>query len=335
MVHYTTLTKEIIQITSNNKCTDTLTYAYIKFRENYNTNISNVTYPEIAAHTGIPESTLENIMTRTKSCKFLFAKVDSKDKPDKDGRIKTYNSYYFPKSFQNFFYIDNQFFKDSISEDITDKERIKLKGFLLLLKAVCYNETNKFISKRSYKGGVSKSELAIKIGMDTDTLTSLLDLAKKYNQIKDIPKGIMITNRYIIPDYIESCSYTSNPKHTEIYHLIYYWCISKGIIPPDREDTITAVGNRVIRKNPILSIIAGKYNITDSDLIQLAADNNMEINSFLRIAFENAEDYPILNNYLPYVLETRVTNKPEVMTWNYITKVLNISQKDNISLLMC
>ena len=124
MVHYTTLTKEIIQINSNNKCTDALAYAYIKSRENYNTHISKVTYLEMKADTGIPESTLENIMSRIKPCKFLFTKVDSKNKPDLDGKLKTYNTYYFSESYQNFFYLDNQFFKDNISEDITDKETV-------------------------------------------------------------------------------------------------------------------------------------------------------------------------------------------------------------------
>lgn len=329
MVHYTTLTKEIIQINSNNKCTDALAYAYIKFRENYNTHISKVTYLEMEAHTGIPESTLENIMSRIKPCKFLFTKVDSKNKPDLDGKLKTYNTYYFSESYQNFFYLDNQFFKDNISEDITDKEKIKLKGFLLLLKAVCYNETNKFISKRSYKGGVSKTELAKEIGLDTNTLTSLLELAKKYNQIKEIPKGIMITNRYIIPDYIESTSYTSNPMHTKLYHLIYYWCLDNDIIPPDREDKIIKNGNNIVRRNPILSRIAAKYNVTNQDLIQLANDNYYtDLNLFWQEEVKpHLEKYPILNHYLPYVIELRITNKPKIITWNYLIKVLNIEDE--------
>lgn len=328
MVHYTTLTKEITEIKSNNKCADTLAYAYIKCREDYNTHISNVTYPEITAHTRIPESTLENIMLRIKHCPFLFAKVDSKNKSDINGQFKTYNSYYFPNSFQNFFYINNLFFNDDISKHITDKERIKLKGFLLLLKAVCYNETNKFISERTYKGKINKTELGTKIGIDTNTLTILLELAKKYKQIKEIPKGIMITNRYIIPDYIESKSYKSNPKHTELYHLIYYWCLDNDVIPPDRNDIIT-VNNNTVRRNPILSKIAGKYNITDQDLMQLANDSYYTDWSLFweEQVKMNRKDYPILNNYLPYVLETRVTNIPEFITWDYLSKILDIESE--------
>ena len=123
--------------------------------------------------------------------------------PDEKGEIHTHNTYYFASSYPNYFYINNAFFSEDISSGIASiKEANKVKGLLLQLKAVCINETNKYISRQPYKGGVNISELSRLLKTDRDTLTRLLKLAVELKQVKYIPKGILITNRHIIPDYI-------------------------------------------------------------------------------------------------------------------------------------
>lgn len=38
----------------------------------------------------------------------------------------------------------------------------------------------------------------------------------------------------------------------------------------------------------------------------------------------NLDKFPILNSYIPYVLNKRITNKPNEISLEYITKALNI-----------
>ena len=106
---------------------------------------------------------------------FLFEKVEQ-DEEKKIGSYKTYNRYYLFKGNDNFFFIYNSFFNDDMNI-ANSVDRCKVKGLLLLIKSVCIKETNKYVSDRPRKNGLNKSELAKKLGIDTDTLTKYLALA--------------------------------------------------------------------------------------------------------------------------------------------------------------
>ena len=176
MEQYTTVTRRINEITGNNKLIDAVVYAYIKSRINYKTNIAdNVTEQEMANHLGLSIDTVENIIPRIKKHTFLFDKVEQ-DEEKEIGSYKTYNKYYLVKDSENFFYIYNSFFNDTINiANFVD--RCKVKGLLILIKSVCIKETNKYVSGKPRKNGLNKSELARKLGIDTDTLTKYLQLA--------------------------------------------------------------------------------------------------------------------------------------------------------------
>ena len=176
MEQYTTVTRRINEITGNNKLIDAIVYAYIKSRINYKTNVAdNVTEQEMSHHLGLSIDTVENIVPRISKHPFLFEKV-KQDEEIKIGSYKTYNRYHIAKDCENFFYIYHSFFNDTIN--ITNTvDRCKVKGLLLLIKSLCIKETNKYISDRPYKCRFNKSELARKLGIDTDTLTKYLQLA--------------------------------------------------------------------------------------------------------------------------------------------------------------
>lgn len=303
MEQYTVLTKGITEIDGNNKFTATLVYAYIKSRENYELNVtSRLTYPNIAKNIKVAEGTVENIVPALISKRALFTKVDGRTMPDEKGEIHTHNTYYFASSYPNYFYIN--------------------------LKAVCINETNKYISRQPYKGGVNISELSRLLNTDRDTLTRLLKLAVELKQVKYIPKGILITNRHIIPDYIVAHNNRQGkPLLTSVYHTIYNWCLDNGIIPPDRNDTIHKVGNKVKRSNEILSRIAAKFNVTDEDIVRLADASHVSVNVYLQNAIETEQ--PFIHCYLPYVLSRRLVTKPEYITLEYIASTLNIPPIDS------
>lgn len=259
MEHYTTLTRNINKIDGNNKLIDTLVYAYIKCRMNYSTYISEVTEKEIAGKLNIPLRTIVNCISRLKKNRLLISKVEAVI----DEGYKTYNKYHITKENDNYYFIYNSLFKDNIGID-NNTDACKVKGLLLLIKSVCLKETNKYVSKKPYKGSLNKSELAKLIGLDNKTLNKYLDMAIEAKQIKLIDNGLLILNKSIVPDFVEAeQSYISKPINTKIFHLIYYWCVDNDIVPPNRNDTIIKKNGKLYRTNELLSRIAGKYSVTD------------------------------------------------------------------------
>ena len=126
-------------------------------------------------HLGLSIDTIENVVPRISKHPFLFDKVEQ-DEEKKIGSYKTYNIYYLVKDNENYFFIYNTFFNNDMNI-ANSVDRCKVKGLLLLIKSVCIKETNKYICDRPRKNGLNKSELARKLGIDTDTLTKYLELA--------------------------------------------------------------------------------------------------------------------------------------------------------------
>ena len=282
---YTTLTKDINNV--DNK--DAIVYAYIKSRMNYKTSIAdNVTEKEISEKLGISLSTVKRSVSRLKNNKNLIDKVISNN-VIAEGSYKTYNKYHVAKCNEDFFYIYNSFFNDDMNI-AKASERIKIKNFLLKLKAICKKETNKYISESPYLDGLNKAELSKKLGIiDTKTLNKYLEMAVNAGQIKYITNGLLILNKSIIPDFKEADS------DTRIYHIIYDWCIDNGVVPPDRNDEITVMEDgSVRRRNRLLAKLACK----------LVYMKDEEIRS---------------------LLTNRITS--EEITLEYIAKVLNINNK--------
>ena len=280
---YTTLTKDINNI--DNK--DAIVYAYIKSRMNYKTSIAdNVTEKEISEKLGISLSTVKRSVERLKNNKNLIDKVISNN-VIAEGSYKTYNKYHVAKCNEDFFYIYNSFFNDDMNI-AKASERIKIKNFLLKLKALCKKETNKYISESPHLGGLNKTELSKKLGIDTKTLNNYLEMTANAGQIKYITNGLLILNKSIIPDF------KKDDTDTRIYHIIYNWCIDNGV-PPDRNDEITVMADGCIRRrNSLLVEIAGKLGyMKDEDIRSL--------------------------------LTNRITS--EEITLEYIAKVLNINNK--------
>lgn len=250
MESYITLTKDIHKIKGNNKLETILAIAGIKSTGNYKTNITETTREYIAEKTGISFRTIKSIVPRLmENADFIFDKIET--------RIKSPNRYYFKKDEENYFFVLNSFFSEA-----TDT---KIKGLLLLIKSVCKQETNKYISEKPYKGALNHSELASKLGIDVKTLDKYLEKAIKEGQIKMTPKGLLILNKSIIPDF------KSNDQLSRLYHIIYGWCLDNDIIPPDRNDKITQSANgQTKRNNPVLNAILCKtVNMSDDEIRSL------------------------------------------------------------------
>lgn len=250
METYITLIKDIHNIKGNNKLETVLAIAGIKSAGNYKTNITETTREYIAEKTGISFRTVKSIVPRLmENADFIFDKIET--------RIQSPNRYYFKKDEENYFFVLNSFFNEAIDT--------KIKGLLLLIKSVCKQETNKYISEKPYKGELNHSELASKLGIDIKTLDKYLEKAIKEEQIKMMPKGLLILNKSIIPDF------KSNDQLSRLYHIIYGWCLDNDVIPPDRNDEITkSVNGQIKRNNPVLNAIMYKIaNMTDEEIRSL------------------------------------------------------------------
>lgn len=250
MESYITLTKDIHNIKGNNKLETVLAIAGIKSFGNYKTNITETTREYIAEKTGISFRTVKSIVPRLiENADFIFDKIET--------RIKSPNRYYFKKDEENYFFVLNSFFNETIDT--------KIKGLLLLIKSVCKQETNKYISERPYNGKLNHSELARKLGMDVKTLDKYLETAIEKGQIKMIPKGLLILNKSIIPDF------KGTDQPSRLYHIIYDWCLDNDIIPPNRNDEIIkSVNGQIKRNNPVLNAIMNRTaNMSDEEIRSL------------------------------------------------------------------
>lgn len=293
---YTTLTKDINNV--DNK--DAIVYAYIKSRMNYKTSIAdNVTEKEISEKLGISLSTVKRSVSRLKNNKNLIDKVISNN-VIAEGSYKTYNKYHVAKCNEDFFYIYNSFFNDDMNIAKAG-ERIKIKNFLLKLKAICKKETNKYISESPYLDGLNKAELSKKLGIiDTKTLNKYLEMAVNAGQIKYITNGLLILNKSIIPDF------KKDDTDTRIYHIIYDWCIDNDVVPPDRNDEIKIMEDgSVRRKNSLLLEIAGKLGYMKDE----------EIRSLLTNRITSEE---ITLEYIAKVLNIKNKKKKEEIEWSPI-----------------
>jgi hypothetical protein len=208
---YIAITKDIINISSNNQFIDTLIYSYIKCRENFETNISDVTEKEISVKLNLTLINVCRSICRLKKVKGLFKKIDTYYKNG-----KTYNRYFFNKTYSNYFFISYSFITENLDNSI--------KGFLLQLKAISLNNTNYLLYK-------SKSNLAKLLHIDIKTLNKYMDIA----QIRVINnKELYIFDRHILPTYKKDVITTT-------YLLLYYWCIDNNIIPPFKTNKYLSV----------------------------------------------------------------------------------------------
>ena len=238
MKNYTIITKEINTYnTGNNINTDIYIYAYIKLCSNFRTGISHISENKLSKLTNIPIDTINNIIPRLKENGKLV-KVTTTINKNNSIYIKK-NIYTFNTEPENYFAVDNRFFHLELP--------VKVKGFLLLLKSICYNGTNQITTKRSSRNGKANiTEIADKLKQDRKTVTALLNECISLGQIKEIEKGYIITNDCFPLNIADTAM-------NNIYNTIYQYCISKDVIPPKRDEKQ-------------LNKLWVKYNIPENEL---------------------------------------------------------------------
>lgn len=222
-MNYTVIPKSIVNfLTGNSKPVDIYVWATIKCCSNHKTNISHITEEKLSLLTGLDERTIRRVIKRLKDAGCLTVQTTIKEDADR-GFIKR-NSYYIKPANKNYFFLDNSFFKRNYPA--------KIAGFLLLLKAICLNNTDTI--------QWSNSQIAKGIGLSRNTTTALLNECLQLGLIKQIAKGYELT---------AGCFINSAVRKTDagIYKEICDFCKSQGTMPP-------------IWDKRVMSVLLTKYN---------------------------------------------------------------------------
>ena len=208
-MNYTVIPKSIVNFqTGNSKPADIYVWAVIKCCSDHKTNISHVTEEKLSLLTGLDERTIRRVIKRLKDADCLTVQTTVNEDADR-GFIKR-NSYYIKPANKNYFFLDNSFFKKNYPA--------KIAGFLLLLKAICLNNTDTV--------QWSNSQIAKSIGLSRNTTIALLNECLQLGLIKRIAKGYELT---------AGCFINSAVRKTDagIYKEICEFCKSKGMTPPN------------------------------------------------------------------------------------------------------
>ena len=225
-MNYTVIPKSIVNFqTGNSKPVDIYVWATIKYCSNHKTNISHVTEEKLSLLTGLDERTIRRSIKRLKDAGYLTVQTTIKEDADR-GFIKR-NTYYIAPIKTNYFFLDNSFFQKNYPA--------KIAGFLLLLKAICLNNTDTI--------QWSISQIAKGIGLSRNTITALIKECQQLGLIKPISNGYELT---------AGCFINSAVRKTDagIYKEIYEFCKSKGITPPNWDKRA-------------MSVLLTKYNAID------------------------------------------------------------------------
>ena len=207
-MNYTVIPKSIMNFqTGNSKPVDVYVWAVIKCCSNHKTNISHVTEEKLSLLTGLDERTIRRVIKRLKDAGCLTVQTIIKEDADR-GFIKR-NSYYIKPEKSNYFFLDNSYFKRNYPA--------KIAGFLLLLKAICLNNTDTI--------QWSISQIAKSIGLSRNTITALIKECQQLGLIKPISNGYELT---------AGCFINSSVKKTNagIYKEICEFCKMKGVAAP-------------------------------------------------------------------------------------------------------
>lgn len=222
-MNYTAIPKSIVTFqTGNSKPVDVYVWATIKCCSDHQTNISHITEEKQALLTGLDERTIRRVVKRLKEAGCLTVQTAIKEDAVR-GFIKR-NSYQIKPVEKDFFLLNNGFFTRNYSA--------KMAGFLLLLKAICLNNTNTI--------QWSNSQIAQALGLSRNTVSALLEECRQAGLIKPQAKGYELTTDCFIQPAI---------KQTEaaIYKELCDFCKAKGVAAPRR--------NKVA-----LSVLLTKYN---------------------------------------------------------------------------
>jgi hypothetical protein len=286
MKNYTIIPKEIIGYKSNSKLLDIYTFACIKSTMNYKSGISKIYQKTLSKQFNIPERTSRDAIIRLEKYGLLSVERKTYENQNETRKSETIrkNYYHFDLNPKNYFFIYNDFLTLNLSK--------KVKGFLILLKAICFNNSNAFTSIKPIKRSINKTELSKLINMDTKSISEYLNLVKGINEIAIIDATIILKSNYFPLKIKENGNRLENRK-IEILKTIHKICNYYNAVMPQISNEEL---NRILANYPLLETI---------------------------VENSNNENF-IKNNSLKYKLNERIKSLPAQLNTEYLLKILNI-----------
>ena len=278
MERYATITKEINKLCGNSKCSDAYIYACLFSTIDYKTGKSKYNQDTIRKKFDIPESTLKDSIKRLEEVGLL--KIQRRNYKKNNNYIRK-NYYYMNPDPINFFFLLNSYFPLDIDR--------KIKGFILVIKTICLNNTNTYFTKKPINSTINKTELSNLLGLERKTIDKYLKLGVESNLIEVIGDKIIVIDKYF-PLNI------SNTRYSEIRKTIQDICIRNNAEIP-------------IMKDEDIKRIYFYYPNSELDL-------------------EKTGDVIFIENEsLKYTLENRIKKLPKTFSIKYLFKILNIPDK--------
>ena len=276
MANYSILDKDIKKYRSGkNKNEDVFLLGYMKgCCTGFQSGESHVTQEKLKTLTGIPVRTIQNIIYRLRETNLISVETLQKGK-------QKLNVYRFNLKPANFFFVNNSFYYTNLEQ--------KEKGFLLLLKSLCINNTNTTLYNRT--------KIAEELGQDRGTVSKLINTLIAKNMLLELNNGFQLPANYF-PLYSkdESSNYEYEKLRSEdkfVLDSILEFCDKKGtvVFTPDLQP---------------LKLIFAHYPFLEND-------------------FENVinKDF-IKTHFLPEILNVRCKTLPhKIESLSYFLNVLN------------
>jgi hypothetical protein len=290
MKNYSILDKDINKYQrGKNKNEDIFLLGYIKgCCSDWRTGESHATQVKLKEKTGMPVRTIQSSISRLRETNLLIVKTRQIGQ-------KKFNVYHFNLHPANFLKVNNSFY-------YTDLDR-KEKGFILLLKSLCINNSNTTLYNRT--------KIAKELGQDRAKVSKMINDLITKNMLLELKEGFQLPANYFplySKDERSDLAYENfNSKDEFVLDAILNLCKSKNSIlfTPDLYP---------------LKLIFNNYPFTDED--------------FKRVDQETKDNY-----YLPNILEMRCKTLPsKIDSLNYFLKTLNIEyvekKKDSCELVV-
>lgn len=277
MANYSILDKDIKKYRSGkNKNEDIFLLGYIKgCCSDFRSGESHTTQERLKTLTELPLRTIQSIIDRLRKTSLINVETLQKGK-------KKFNVYRFNPNPANYFFVNNSFYYTTLEP--------KEKGFLLLLKSLCINNTNTTLYNRT--------KIAEELGQDRGTVSKLINSLIANNMLLELNNGFQLPANYF-PLY--SKDKTSNYEYEKlrsedkfVLDSILEFCGKKGAIlfTPDLQP---------------LKMIFAYYPFLEKDIEDIYD-----------------EDF-IKTHFLPEILKARCDTLPlKIESLKYFLKVLNM-----------
>lgn len=264
----------------NNK--EAMTYLHLLFKADFVTGESNVLLETLSKLSGYESETISSHLHKVAD-ESSYLIIEHKYIGNDSGKPKTKNTYKVTYPTMNFIMVDKEFLNFEIN-GLSDKAQHDLKGFILLVKCVCLNNTN--ITKYSLR------QITERIGLSYSTIQRYMSKCIELEYIVQENGYYRIALPYFDKGNDKQFPMGTPDLYKDIYRAISNYCIMKNCaIPSYNKDFI--------------SKIAVKYTYMESELTDLG-DKAI------------AERYSITRQ-----LESRIPNPPDkIDSLNYFVKVL-------------